>query len=705
MKKKVFLSLMAVVPLFVLSCAKSAVMEMETQAPVAKPEIGVFIPLETTFVGNGDESAIACNITTKSHTELNGAGDYAGVAWTAGDKIKMFDSEGYYTTYEASASGAEVDFTGGVTLPSAGPYESIYPSTAFLSWGQVNTGSGYIFVFRVRVPFEQTATAGSVAEGANLSYAKTENQGDKMHFRNFVSLLKFRLSGSIVGSVKSVTFKGYDDVAGDMALYPTTEGVPEILNGVFFSTDVKSHSVTLTAEDYFVAGQDYYIALVPGVQDGFIMTFENEDGTKYVKKISSKKITFNRSRVVDFGTINLGSEWDTPSPAPVLEPYIKAQTTAYATIAVIPDGYTESELEQYELDAQAGIEALFATEPYKSYRDHFNVWILKVASNESGARISDGTEAEQNRDCYFRSTWGFDSYDNMAAHEGRVFDFVQENCPDIINEKHTIDEVPVLLIINDPRYGGIAHNYSSGKTYCMTPKVYNNGAPLGWPYPSYEASDVTATPWDYHVVTDEERAALGFNYNGDWRNILVHEFGGHSIGKLGDEYWYDSTYGPTDEISTHSWSVPMSLNVSAKSAQNQVPWKELFDSSIQTEMADKMTLLGKPNVYAQRIGVFQGADVSMYYRWRSEKISCMIDNRYYFSTWQRYILVNRFLKLAGATDNFSMSVSDFLDNDVPFDPLRDNLGGGSPVMQAEGVKFLPPRIMPMLPPPVMHNDE
>ena len=84
----------------------------------------------------------------------------------------------------------------------------------------------------------------------------------------------------------------------------------------------------------------------------------------------------------------------------------------------------------------------------------------------------------------------------------------------------------------------------------------------------------------------------------------------------------------------------------------------------------------------------------MYGRWRSEKISCMIDNRFYFSTWQRMLIVRRIMNLSGST----FDAASFWANDVTFDPVRD--ANTSSVI---GSSRLPIRKMPLLPPPVLRE--
>lgn len=692
MKKNSILFLMAVLPLVLFSCAKETVIDIEEQEAFnPNPDPWTVLPMAELPVVNGDLTITAkTGEDTKSQFTFDGSS--VGISWTAGDVFKMYGMDGTTycgtTTYTADASGPVVNFSGGASIASATSFYSIYPSSAVTDYSFYSGDP----IFGVDIPVAQDAVANNIAEGVNLSFALSAAQEEDLHFKNVVAYIKFRLSGSVVDQIKSVTFRGTGILAGGVIIESNAFGEPEIVDGLYFAPDTRTTSVTLSGN--FAADTDYYIAVAPGLQEGFSMVFANSDGSQTITKFSSKQLTLNRSRITDFGTISLGDSFD--SADSIAELYIEHTTAKYATIAVIPDGYTKAEMDQYVLNAKSGIDALFNTEPYKTYRNYFNVWILKVASNESGARIADGTPEEQTRDCYFQSSWSNSSYSDMHANPVRVFSFVLDNCPDVADGSHDIANVPVLLIINDDRYGGIAWNYDNGLTYCMVPTTTGT---LGWGYPANEASSVNALPTDpegIHTVTDGEKLELGLNYSGTWRNTLVHEFGGHSIGKLGDEYWYNTSKDAVESIPGHSWGVPMSLNISAKSSAALVPWAELFDSGIQAQIAAKPA--GVKEKY-NRIGVFQGGDVSMFYRWRSEKISCMIDNRFYFSTWQRFIIVNRIMTLAGLS---AITLSDFLDNDVPTDPLRD---GGSPVMLPEGVSNrVPPRMMPMLPPPRYVNE-
>lgn len=682
---------MAALPLMVWSCSKAGLISEEISAPEPVQDPWTLVPLEAipatgkpvTITAGGDE--------TKSQLVVDGSS--AKVVWTAGDSFRMYghntgEKTASYSVYSTSTGGEMADFTGASLETDFDNYFSFYPASAATVWGLYGSEKNFIIGFNV--PKDQVADPGKLAEGANLSFARsTGPTPTNLHFTNACSIIKFRLSGSVVSQVKKVRFIGTNALSESIVMLPNGDYL-DVLPGVTLGGHSTSNSVSLslTGNVSFATDTDYYISVAPSTQDGFSMVFENAAGTQKITRFSSKKLVLNRSQITDFGTIALGDTFDGDEMAPYL--WTTHSTSDYATIAVIPDGYTKEQMNQFKADANTGLAALFNTEPYKTYKEYFNVWVMPVASKESGARISDGTVAEQNRDCYFQSSWQQNDYGSMEANAGRVFSFVANNCPDILSGAKTIDKVPVLLIINDTRYGGIAHTWDNGHTYCMAPK---STGPLTWNYAAQEAAGVTATRSDgLHNVTAEEKEAIKNPNIGDWTNILVHEFGGHSIARLGDEYWYpnNADKAPVAAIAEHSLPVPRYLNISATSVAENTPWSILFETGNESLMAVKSPL------YAQRIGVFQGAQVSTFNRWRSEKISCMIDNRFYFSTWQRYLIVNRIRSLAGLG---ALSFTSFLASDDPRDPNRDSMG--SPTLRPAGVSdIVPPRPVPMLPPPV-----
>lgn len=667
MRRNLLLAACAAVLLF--SCTRE-------EQPLTHPATADPAPEEVYTLVAGFEGSEPAEDPTRTVLSLDDAASKASVLWTAGDSFSMVGG-GNITTYTTTQSGPYVTFT---TRGSVGtPCYSFYPASRFGGRGSVN---GEV-VLIAPIPSRQTAVPGGVENGLNMAVAYSATQTADLTFQNVLSYIRFRISGDAVSSVKSVTFDAGTTVAGDM----TVTGIPSGNPGSHFNVNwspakqERASKIVLTGD--FVAGVDYLMALAPCTVNGFNMLFEDAEGHR-IRRHSDKSITFQRSRILDFGTIGIGDAFPTADTGEGIIQYRQAtKGKRPVDICVISEGFRTEELPLFTELAENAIGFLFNVEPYKTYKDYFNVYFMKVPSEESGASITDGNgTVTTRRDTYFGAKWGVDSYDDMVADMATVFGYVSEHCPEIVAGTHTIDEVPVLMIINDDRYGGINHVYSNGRSYCMAPYTYSGGS-MTWNYPEWIPKDDIGPAAGARARTEADLAELGV-CEGDWRNTMLHEFGGHCIGRLHDEYWYNSYYSTPVPVGGHSWQVPVGLNITED--RENPTWKaELLDIQDQLVAMDP---------HYGRIGVFQGAGTEIYNKWRSEKISCMIDNRRYFSAWQRILIVKRILQLAGET----YSADAFFAADVTDDPIRDEAVNA--VMGHTGVDA--PRLMPPLPPPVMH---
>ena len=629
---------------------------------------------------------------TRTTLTMNDAGTRASVTWNRGDQFRMFElrSNAYYMSdFTANASGSLVSFTGQKPIyDGSGPYYCCYPSRKA---DGVWTVSGKP-VLIVTVPDTQAAVAGGVADGLNISVAYTTSTDASIRFRNILCYIRFRLSGEAVSEVASITLDAGKSVAGTATVYDVPTGGANARFDINWNDAAPSSSkVRLTGP--FVAGQDYFIALAPVTMQGFSLLFEDAEGHR-IRKRSTMNLACQRSKIYDFGTIGIGDSFPTEETGEAVLKYRTASAGQRpVTVCVISEGFTKAQLGDYVDLAGSAIDFLLDTEPYKTYKDFFNVYILSVPSEESGASVTDGNgNITRQVDSYFGARWGSSTYLDMVADENTVYDYVSRHCPDILDGTHTIDEVMVAMIINDPRYGGINHTWSTGRAYSMVPYT-DSGGPISWPFPNLTASTDDPLPnsgamsQNYHWTSDAERDEM-VRSMGDWRNTLVHEFGGHAFGRLGDEYWAESSLSfiQSQMIDRHYWTpVPFALNLSASATD--VPWG--------LTLLDRRDELVSRNPLYARIGVYQGGDGYLFGRWRSEKVSCMIDNRPYFSTWQRYLIVKRIKELAGE----SFTWSSFINNDVPADPLRDGSAKGMAATRS-GVT---PREAQPCPPPVFHE--
>ena len=677
--------LLFAIPLLVVAgCAKELEVKTLPQEPTVEEPVVEDVP-QVTVIRAGFE-----NPETKSHLQLNAAGTVAKVLWNEGDKIKLVGmlSGGSYYQRDFTTSQDEVpsaDFSCSDWNPddNVTRYYGFYPAESFLNFTRINSVQG----LGVVIPAEQTAVPGNIAEGLNLAYASETSIAGNFAFRNIPALIKFSLSGDIVNEISSIKFTADVDVAGGGLLMNIDGDTPPSydLTQWISGTTPPTPTVTLNkpSEGGFETGVDYYIAVYPASVGRFSMVFMNDAGD-YVSKYSSNPLSLERSKVSDFGTINVGDSFNDQ----VVTKYMTASGASNPVdVVVIPDGFTKDQRGIFEARAASGIDFMFETEPYKSFKDYFNVYFIWASSQEEGASVTDGDgNIVTARNTAFSCRWGASTYEDMTADADKVFGYVSAHCPEIVKGQLSIDEVPVVILVNDSRYGGKAHTYSSGRSFCLVPYTYDGGE-INWQYPRYIpmydeplTGDLTA-----YIRTREESdlVEVGGINTGDWRNTMLHEYGGHSFGRLADEYWYDRWVTAQGVIPDHSWTVPFALNVSGYYADDKLPaiWQEL--------LGEIEFLLSENDLY-QRIGKFQGGDTFMFNRWRSEKISCMIDNRQYFSALQRVLIAKRITELAG--EEFDMH-SYFQSIDDPVDPKRDS--GSKNTVNSRG----PVQIMPPLAPP------
>jgi len=385
-------------------------------------------------------------------------------------------------------------------------------------------------------------------------------------------------------------------------------------------------------------------------------------GNKEIVVNSISVAAWDESVTVTGGIVSKVSNYNTGD----VITYMKNRETNPVTIVVIPEGFTQSQLSYgglFEQKARAAMDFFFSVEPYKSYKDYFNVYFLAAVSNEQGADslATDAAHPAHLHDTYFGAGWEWDGHYTMTADADKIFSFVTQYCPDIVKGKTTVDNVAILMIINDARYGGITWTYSSGRAFAMCPLTAGS---LRW--------------------AGKDPATTGYS-TGDWRNTLIHEGGGHCFGKLLDEYYGTATYTSTT-ISGHSWTVPFGLNITADISATSTTyfWKDMIGTGI-----------GK----FSKEGAWEGGYAS-YAKgvWRPENISIMIDNRRYFNAWSRYLIAKRIVHDLGGG---SFTYNDFLAKDVNYDEILDN--SSSVAHEAAFTQGIGEKVYPPLPPPVMHQ--
>lgn len=179
-------------------------------------------------------------------------------------------------------------------------------------------------------------------------------------------------------------------------------------------------------------------------------------------------------------------------------------------LVILSEGYQTSELDQFITDATNYTNTMFSTSPFSEYTNYFNVYAIKVPSNESGA---DDPSENVYVDTYFNAT--FDAFgnsyllyyeidgNNANNTESKIYNVLADNFP-------AYDQA--LILVNTDDYGG------SGGLFPMA-------------------------------------------YSGYWgANVIMHELG-HSLFDLKDEYY------PGDELAGEA------INMTQENDANLIKWK------------------------------------------------------------------------------------------------------------------------------------
>ena len=136
--------------------------------------------------------------------------------------------------------------------------------------------------------------------------------------------------------------------------------------------------------------------------------------------------------------------------------YYSGTTENRINLVVLGDGYQEHELEKYAADAGKFAFAFIFQDPFFQYRNFFNVFAVRVPSNESGASHPGTAVDEMNYsghpfkivDNYFGSTFDHDGLHRLifAKKTTEIANVLANNTPFYDT---------VLVLVNSPFYGGV----------------------------------------------------------------------------------------------------------------------------------------------------------------------------------------------------------------------------------------------------------
>lgn len=275
-------------------------------------------------------------------------------------------------------------------------------------------------------------------------------------------------------------------------------------------------------------------------------------------------------------------------------------------IVLLGDGFNAKDIAsgKYLKDIKQEVEYFFGIEPYKTYRDYFNVYTAIPLSTESGV----GTV---NTIRYNRFNTTFTGGVGLKADYDEVFDYAL-GAPTV--NKGNLNQTLIIMVPNSTDYGGICQMWEDGSAIAFCPQ-----STYGYPL--------------------------------DTRGVIQHEAGGHGFGKLGDEYIYHNAF--IDFCDCTCCGHVLEFN-GAKS----LGW---YDN---LELTGKMHSVGWSHLifddrYSDIVDIYEGGYMHNRGVFRSEPNSCMNNDIPYYSTISRESIVKRIKAYAGETYSFE----DFVKND------------------------------------------
>lgn len=113
-----------------------------------------------------------------------------------------------------------------------------------------------------------------------------------------------------------------------------------------------------------------------------------------------------------------------------------------ADLVLLSEGYTASDLAQFESDVQGIVQGYFEEDIYKEYKNHFNVWRVEVASNQRGA--GNGAPIDTKFGAHFNC---YNIERLLCVDEDKVLNYLRSVMPANAMDK-------VLVVVNTEKYGG-----------------------------------------------------------------------------------------------------------------------------------------------------------------------------------------------------------------------------------------------------------
>ena len=272
-------------------------------------------------------------------------------------------------------------------------------------------------------------------------------------------------------------------------------------------------------------------------------------------------------------------------------------------IILIGDAYSDRLIKDgtYKSDIEEAVEAIFSLEPYKTYKNLFNVYmVVAVSPNE----VSSGETALN-----FRAAL-------VPGCQSDVYSYTR----DVVRDKYAADIATVVISHDENCLGGSG---ADGKTVL------------------YYALGSKDEPLDFGQAREAIAYIPRFSDSDRYRYVVSHEFG-HCFAKLADEYVvFDETVPEwvLDDFDSGDYVIIKKLgiyrNIDFTSDPSLIKWSRF---------------LNDPRYDGTDTGVFEGGFEYSRGVWRPSSVSIMASSGDHFNAPSREAIYNRIHKLAYGYD-------------------------------------------------------
>lgn len=526
--------------------------------------------------------------------------------WVAGDRIGVFSPQaGDNIALTATDNAVNSPFTGSMVWgKGAHDFYSYYPYAGECS---------DMHAVPVTLPSSQRQKVGGNSDhiatidcmvASPISAIEPRDEVE-LQFNHVFALLEFRLLGS--GNVSSIAFGATPStrLTFDSATIDITQSTPN--EGKSYSltlTGKYSPSATLTLDEAAAMTADetttpaLYMMVNPVdlssqtiyldiVIDGKTVVrevtgFRVERGKKYtvvvdVEKASELQGYYNSTDYSADGRVDLLQ---------------KATSGSGIDIVLMGDAFSDRLVADgtYERTMRRTMENFFGEEPYRSFRDMFNVYCVTAVSRHEVYTETSRTALA----CWFGAST------RIGGDNQRCIDYALHAIP-----AGRMDDAVIVVVLRESKYAGTC--------YMFQPPDGDYGRGLSIAYSPLGTSD----------------AMFG--------QLIHHEANGHGFAKLGDEYFSSSSSIPVGELivagiySTYGWY----RNIDFAGDPTKVKWAKFISD---------------PRYASEGLGLYEGAYTYGKGAWRPTQYSIMRQNTGGFNAPSReaiYLRINRLTQNVG----------------------------------------------------------